>query len=88
MIFSRACRAWKSESRLRFLPRFQQRLVRPLWCEGGVRAVLVEELDGIEGSARCLANGAVNILHQAVAFLSWHGLKFSSMFYSGTEAGI
>src|SRR5215472_11498460 len=41
------------EGRLRFLPRFEQRLLGPLWCEGGIRRLhSVEELYNVECCGR------------------------------------
>src|SRR6266516_141995 len=43
--------AWEAQRGFRFLPRFQQRLVRPLGSKRGVRLVFVHRLDRVEDSA-------------------------------------
>src|SRR5437879_7186755 len=48
-----------AERRLGLFPRLEERFVRPFRSERRVRTVLVEELDGVKGGTRCLADNPI-----------------------------
>ena len=52
--------AREAERRLGLLPRFQQRLVRPLRSDRRIGIALVEVLNGVEGDRRALANDPID----------------------------
>src|SRR5437899_9953380 len=57
--------------RFRFLPGFQERLIRPFGGKGRIRIVLIEKLHRVLRYAGSDADGLVDIFHESAAFDSW-----------------
>ncbi len=69
-------RARPAERGLRLLPRLQQRLIGPFRSEGRIRIVLIEELNGVIGDARRLAQRPVKRFPNFCACRTRHKCTF------------
>ncbi len=68
----RICLPREAQRRLGLLPRFQQRLVRPLRRDRRIGIALIEVLDGVKGDSSSLANYPIKRPRDLRAYLIRH----------------